>query len=134
MRIEVGYGLEGSITDAQSSEIIRNVLRPAFQQNAFGTGITQAFEYLIRAGGGEAIAVPAPPSDETTPTEADWPGLIVFMIFLILSIFQRLSGGRRGRSTFYSSSGFSSYSGGGSSGGFSGGGGSFGGGGASGGW
>src|SRR3989338_9234013 len=38
MRIEVGYGLEGTLTDAESSQIIRNTLRPAFQQGDFDAG------------------------------------------------------------------------------------------------
>ncbi len=32
MRIEIGYGLEGIITDAQSGQIIRNSIIPAFKK------------------------------------------------------------------------------------------------------
>ena len=142
MRIEVGYGLEGTITDALADNIIRNVLAPAFRQQAFGTGITEAFTTLIRAGGGEEVQVPqappaaAPPASAPTsePTPPDWPGLFIFIFFVIFSLIQRLSGASSGRSGVYTASGFSSYSGGSSSGGLSGGGGSFGGGGASGSW
>lgn len=49
MRIEVGYGLEGALTDAESSQIIRNTLRPAFQQGDFSGGIVQAVSEIERA-------------------------------------------------------------------------------------
>lgn len=49
MRIEVGYGLEGALTDAESSQIIRNVLRPAFQNGDFSGGIQQAVAEIERA-------------------------------------------------------------------------------------
>ena len=39
IRIEVGYGLEGVLTDAKSGIIIRNVIAPNFQDNDFGDGI-----------------------------------------------------------------------------------------------
>ncbi len=49
MRIEVGYGLEGALTDAESSQIIRNTLRPAFQQGNFSGGIREAVSEIERA-------------------------------------------------------------------------------------
>src|SRR5699024_9897540 len=39
LRIEVGYGLEGNITDLQSGRIIRNTIVPYFQQNDYYQGI-----------------------------------------------------------------------------------------------
>jgi uncharacterized protein len=57
MRIEVGYGLEGSLTDAAASRIIRNVLAPQFRSGDFDAGITQGVEAIIGVlGGGEAPA------------------------------------------------------------------------------
>jgi uncharacterized protein len=47
MRIEVGYGLEGVLTDAQASSIIRNTLTPAFRGNDYGGGITGAVNQII---------------------------------------------------------------------------------------
>ena len=40
MRIEVGYGLEGMLTDVQASRIIRNVMTPAFKANDYDGGIS----------------------------------------------------------------------------------------------
>lgn len=40
IRIEVGYGLEGKLTDAKSGLIIRNIIAPSFQSGRYGQGIT----------------------------------------------------------------------------------------------
>ena len=39
LRIEVGYGLEGTITDLEAGNIIDNVIRPKFKQNDYSTGV-----------------------------------------------------------------------------------------------
>ena len=41
MRIEVGYGLEGTLTDVGASRIIRNVMTPAFKDNDFDKGVVR---------------------------------------------------------------------------------------------
>jgi uncharacterized protein len=51
MRIEVGRGLEGSITDAQSSTIINEIIKPAFQRGAYAEGIDSAMTTLMTAAG-----------------------------------------------------------------------------------
>lgn len=53
MRIEVGYGLEGALTDAQSNLIINNVMRPAFRANDFYGGLDKAIDVIIAATKGE---------------------------------------------------------------------------------
>ena len=53
MRIEVGYGLEGSLTDAQSFWIIQNVLKPAFQKGDFYGGINSGIDNIISITKGE---------------------------------------------------------------------------------
>lgn len=50
VRIEVGYGLEGVLTDANSSYIIRNVVLPAYRNNQYEQGImlgTQAIRMVV---------------------------------------------------------------------------------------
>jgi uncharacterized protein len=42
MRLEVGYGLEGDITDIQAGRLIRNVLAPKFRENEYYLGIAEA--------------------------------------------------------------------------------------------
>jgi uncharacterized protein len=56
MRIETGYGLEGVLTDAVSSRIIRNEIAPEFRQNDFDAGITAGTRAIMRAIGGEYSA------------------------------------------------------------------------------
>src|SRR5476649_1589240 len=47
MRIEVGYGLEGAITDAYSSRIINTVMRPAFKEGNYSEGIEKGAGALV---------------------------------------------------------------------------------------
>lgn len=52
MRIEVGYGLEGILTDAQSRQIIAQITRPAFQAGAYDRGVqdtVSAIEKIVAA-------------------------------------------------------------------------------------
>jgi len=47
MRIEVGYGLEGRLTDLQSGRILNEILRPEFREGRFGEGIEQGVDAII---------------------------------------------------------------------------------------
>ena len=139
MRIEVGYGLEGAITDVQSGSIIRDVLAPNFKAGNYYAGIDQAVTALEQAAAGE-YKIPRQQSD------GDGSGYIVFFIILIIVIViivrSRGNGGNMGGGsgwwllpTLFSGGGGGFGGGGFSGGGFGGfGGGSSGGGGASGGW
>jgi len=53
MRIEVGYGLEGALTDALCSQIIRNEISPAFKQGLFDEGVTRGVQAIMEATRGE---------------------------------------------------------------------------------
>lgn len=46
MRIEVGRGVEGNLTDVQAGRIIRNVMAPQFRQGNFSQGIIEAIEVI----------------------------------------------------------------------------------------
>ena len=48
VRIEVGYGLEGVLTDLHSQRIISDILLPHFKQNDFYGGITTGIADIIR--------------------------------------------------------------------------------------
>jgi uncharacterized protein len=61
VRIEVGYGLEGAVTDAVSSRIIRDVMIPRFQQDDPAGAIDAGVDALMRAAEGESVG-PAPSS------------------------------------------------------------------------
>tara|TARA_R110001599_G_scaffold200428_1_gene397140 strand:+ start:2592 stop:3290 length:699 start_codon:yes stop_codon:yes gene_type:complete len=121
VRIEVGYGLEGTLTDALSNNIIQTVILPLFRTGNFEKGIAEGTEAIIQVLGGQyQFNTPKKQTEEPPPW---W-----FIFFLPLIFLRRFVG--RGFYGYHGHHGGSHRGGGG----FSGGGGSFGGGGASGGW
>ena len=83
MRIEVGYGLEPSVTDAASSYIINSIIRPLFKQGEFEDGIREGLKALIMAADGNLTDEVASAGDDDTI------GLSLFSLFglLIVGIF-----------------------------------------------
>ena len=162
IRIEVGYGLEGAITDALAGRLIRNVMAPSFRADDYAAGIERAFGMLMTAasGGVVALSVEAPAGSGAPPRHGSSHLAILLFVLMFLGPFAAVlllgaiyafmnRGGRLTRGGRLWISGAGPSSGGGSSrgeggsssggdssggGGFSGGGGSFGGGGASGSW
>ncbi|RPI01228.1 MAG: YgcG family protein, partial [Ignavibacteriae bacterium] len=53
MRIEVGYGLEGVLTDAVTSQIIRKEITPFFKADNYFGGLVTGVDAIIRAAAGE---------------------------------------------------------------------------------
>ena len=135
LRIEVGYGLEGRLTDAQASVIISQVITPAFKRGDFAKGISDGVAAILQVLGGEPMAV----VERANGRKDDRPPTLLFFILFVI-IVSLLGGGRGGRGRRGALAGGLLGAGmgrggfGGGGGGFSGGGGSFGGGGASGGW
>lgn len=136
IRIEVGYGLEGRLTDAQSSIIINQIIAPAFKQGDFAQGITRGTQAIIQVLGGDPLDQQA-----QADNRANGPMSIFFFILLLLIMVLVNRGGRGGGSGLLIGAllgaglggrGGGGFGGGG--GGFGGGGGGFGGGGGSGGW
>ncbi|MBC3875756.1 TPM domain-containing protein [Undibacterium flavidum] len=64
VRIEVGRGLEGALTDVTSSRIIREFIRPAFKQNDFYGGINVGIDKISAVIEGEPLPAPAPTSNQ----------------------------------------------------------------------
>lgn len=143
VRIEVGYGLEGALTDALSKVIITTAMAPRFKAGDFAGGIEAGVDAVLSILSGDAeewhrrVEVRG---DETSPVEIVMFVVILLVIILLVS---RMGRGRRGGGFIIvpgpAPGGFGGgwsggVSGGPSGGGFSGGGGSSGGGGASGDW
>jgi uncharacterized protein len=138
-RIEVGYGLEGYITDVESYQIAQNeYLVPKFQEGKYGEGLADTVEALAKeipnidkteqmpTRGRYVYDTGEPPADEEIPL---WViVLIVIFVIVMASVGGRFGGGRTG------GWGGRGGGGGGSGGGGGGGGGSSGGGGSGGGW
>ncbi len=137
--IEVGYGLEGDLTDAVSSVVISHAMVPKFKAGDYFSGVYAGIEDVQKVVGGQGAQVVEAARNQSAPqaTLADALPFIIFFIIVLFIIF-RASRGRGmifvpvGTGGYSSRSSGSDWSSGG--GGFSGGGGSFGGGGASGGW
>ena len=78
MRIEVGYGLEGALTDAQAGRIIDALMAPRFRSGDFEGGVDAAVEAVSSAIRGEALVLPEEPARGRGMN----PGsLIFFLIF-----------------------------------------------------
>ena len=151
VRIEVGGGLEGGLTDAQSGRIIRSAIVPAFREGRYGDGLYAAGQQILGALGalpqGMAQAPRRQVEDKTDSIPVlgtllgflfglGAPFLVILVVFfIILRVIAGLGGrGPRGPRSPWGGGGFGGggFSGGG--GGWSGGGGGFSGGGASGSW
>jgi uncharacterized protein len=94
MRIEVGYGLEGALTDALSSRILDEIMRPRFRAGDFGGGIEAATDVIARTIRGEqALPAEAPPGQSFA--DAPWWGrafglgmfVLVVGIFSVIAVF-----------------------------------------------
>jgi uncharacterized protein len=143
VRIEVGYGLEGTLTDALSKIIITNAIAPRFKTGDFNGGVSRGVDDIITVLTTDAYEWEQRPSlrldSQQTPEWVTWlliagaialltllivsPGFRWFFLNVVLNILLNSRSSRGGVS-----------SGGSGGGGFSGGGGSSGGGGASGSW
>lgn len=86
MRIEVGYGLEGALTDAQSFIIIDSILKPAFKLSDYYDGINRATNAIIDATKGEYQ--PQAPG-KSALNYMDWSFAFFFIFMWLASILSR---------------------------------------------
>ena len=156
VRIEVGYGLEGTLPDAVSKFIIENAIIPRFRANDVPGGVTRGVDDIVSVLTGDAEEWKQRAAKRPDP-ELPWGTILILILALAMFavVFAMIVGampsaprGRRRRSASpwssdpwwtgssggFSGGGFSGGGGGFGGGGFGGGGGSFGGGGASGSW
>jgi uncharacterized protein len=146
VRIEVGYGLEGTLTDALSSVIISSAMVPRFKANDYSGGIERGVDGIISVLSGDTADWQPKVNVRPDDNDSSFPVALVVILgvwFLIYFFWISRSRGTgryvtRGGNTVFIPMGGSSWGssdwGGGGGGGFSGGGGSSGGGGASGSW
>ncbi|MBW5437189.1 YgcG family protein [Bradyrhizobium canariense] len=97
LRIEVGYGLEGALTDVTSRRIIDEAITPKFRSGDFAGGITAGVDRMIRVIDGEPLPTPS-----RSVNFGDWNDvepLFYFLLFgplviggILRSIFGRLFG------------------------------------------
>jgi uncharacterized protein len=147
-RIEVGYGLESVIPDAEAGRILREQMFPQFKQGRYGAGLMLAVQAVANAlAHNSGVELPALAGSQevahtnTANNQIPWGSVLLYTIiaiWIIGSIIMRARRGGGGYGYWYGGGGFgggssgSGFSGGGGFGGFGGGG--SGGGGASGSW
>ncbi|MEH6789372.1 TPM domain-containing protein [Parasphingorhabdus sp.] len=147
VRVEVGYGLEGIMTDALSSMVIQNDILPQFRDGNMAGGVIAGVDRIssqLTLPEDEARLIAQDAEQQTGKSDGENIGLIIFwgfilIFFVIIPMFSNRGGKRYRRGAgpvvIWGGGGFGGGSSGGfGGGGFGGGGGSFGGGGASGGW
>jgi uncharacterized protein len=95
LRIEVGYGLEGALTDATSKRIIDEVITPKFRSGDFAGGISAGVDRIIRVIDGEKLPAPQPRQQPSS----DWLSHIdllnpftLFAVFIVGSILRATLG------------------------------------------
>ena len=147
VRIEVGYGLEGTLTDALTSQIIRRTILPRFKAGDMAGGVEAGTAELIRLlqlppEAAEAAALAArerAAQDEQPSLGAVAAWVLIILVWIFIATARGSRGRRRGSDILWGpgiggSWGGGNGGGGFGGGGFGGGGGSFGGGGSSGSW
>ena len=98
LRIEVGYGLEGALTDATAKRIIDEVITPKFRSGDFAGGISDGVNRILRVVDGEPLPAPEQPRQNTgllSDIDPFNPFLIVGVIIvggIFRGIFGRLFG------------------------------------------
>jgi uncharacterized protein len=101
LRIEVGYGLEGALTDITSRRIIDEVIAPHFKEGDFAGGISEGLTRMIGVIDGEPLPKPKPEASHGRDVEwmnalsASWPFILVGALFIgsaMRAIFGRLLG------------------------------------------
>ena len=96
LRIEVGYGLEGALTDATSKRIIDGIIVPRFKQQDFYGGVLAGVQSIIAVVDGEPLPLPAK-YEQFSEDDVYQVVPAVFIVALILggilrSILGRLNG------------------------------------------
>jgi uncharacterized protein len=113
VRIEVGYGLEGVITDSIASSIIRNEITPSFANGQYAEGIDKGVAGIIKTIRGIYETKEAPQQKNFLD---DHPILIIIFIFIIIYVRFAYFGGLGGSISF-GKGGFGGFGGGRSGGG-----------------
>ena len=84
IRIEVGYGLEGSLTDLVAGKIIRNIITPQFRNGNFNQGVVDGVSAMIGSVRGE-FSSSTPPS-QGHKQDNDFAGFLIFIIFAFFNL------------------------------------------------
>ncbi len=110
IRIEVGYGLEGVLTDAMSKQIIQKDITPELKKDNYFKGIENAVNSIIALSKGEYTKDKSKTKENSNESSAVWIVVIilfpVFLIIIIIALVLRKRGGYTSGSSDYSGSNY----------------------------
>ena len=87
--IAVGQGLQGVLTDALASQIIRNQIRPYFRNEQYAQGIDNGLDYIIAATKGEFAAQAEEENDF-----GDFVPFIMLALFILIVVMAEMNSRR----------------------------------------
>lgn len=91
MRIEVGTGLQGTLTDLLAGRIIDTVVKPRFRENRFDEGFLEGARAIIAATRGEFKPVTAPRSSGSPESPGGFFEAFLVSVFVVLPFLRRIS-------------------------------------------
>ncbi len=83
LRIEVGYGLEGALTDLASKRIISEIITPHFKQGDFNAGITAGVQQMMRVIDGEPLPAPVHKNNNGSKEGSQFLPIIILVAFVV---------------------------------------------------
>ena len=86
VRIEVGYGLEGVLTDALTKVIIENAILPQFKAGDYAGGIKSGVDDIARVLGGDAADLQRQAAQGTLPNAAKPQTRMPLWLIVVLAI------------------------------------------------
>src|SRR5215203_4967212 len=95
LRIEVGYGLEGTLTDVTSKRIIDEEITPKFKSGDFAGGVSAGINRMIRVIDGEKLPEPEPPHWNSSGLENlidPFNPLVIFGVIVLGGILRSVLG------------------------------------------
>jgi uncharacterized protein len=95
LRIEVGYGLEGALTDVTTKRLIDEVITPKFRSGDFAGGISAGINRMIGLINGEKLPAPEPPHWDGSSLFGHLDALnpaLIFIVFVVSSVLRSALG------------------------------------------
>jgi uncharacterized protein len=94
LRIEVGYGLEGALTDVTAKRIIDEVITPKFRSGDFAGGISDGVNRILRVIDGEPLPAPAQRQQNSglLSNLDPFDPVLIFGLLFVGGIFRRIFG------------------------------------------
>jgi uncharacterized protein len=92
LRIEVGYGLEGALTDVTAKRIIDEVITPKFRNGDFAGGVSDGVDRIIRVVDGEKLPEPDRSASSYVMHFDPLNPFVIFGLFVAAAVFRSLLG------------------------------------------